>query len=203
MQAPPLYNLVAALSSPVLYGPFRLRARGTENLPEGGFVLAANHLSSFDPWPLGLPLWPRRHLRFMAKAELYWWPLGPLLDATGAFRVRRGIADREAIATGVELCRAGHVVAMFPEGTRREKGLRKKFAAKPRTGAARIALAADVPLVPAATNGTDHLSRLGPLRVAYGTPVDIGDLRGRAGGRNAHEATNRLMARIAELETSL
>ena len=59
--------LVALLSWPLLYGVFRLRARGGEHLPGGGFVLAANHNSNFDPWPLGLPLFPRRYLRFMAK----------------------------------------------------------------------------------------------------------------------------------------
>ena len=53
------------------------------------------------------------------------------------------------------------------------KGLVKKHEARPRSGAARIALEADVPLVPAAVRGTDNLLRLGPLRVAYGKPVDI------------------------------
>ena len=48
--------LVAILSWPVLYGLFRLRARGREHLPEGGYVLAANHNSNLDPWPLGMPL---------------------------------------------------------------------------------------------------------------------------------------------------
>ena len=48
---------------------FRLRWRGLEHLPrDGGFVLAANHTSNLDPWPLGLPLFPRRWLRFMGKS---------------------------------------------------------------------------------------------------------------------------------------
>ncbi|HJQ73370.1 MAG TPA: lysophospholipid acyltransferase family protein, partial [Gaiellaceae bacterium] len=122
MRPTPVYNAIAVLSSPVLYGLFRLRARGTENLPpSGGYVLACNHLSSLDPWPLGLPLWPRRFLRFMAKAELYRWPLGLVLDAGGAFKVHRGVADVEAIETAVRLAREGDVVAMFPEGTRRRR----------------------------------------------------------------------------------
>jgi 1-acyl-sn-glycerol-3-phosphate acyltransferase len=79
---------------------FRLRARGLENVPaEGGAVLAANHSSNFDPWPLGLPLFPRRHLRFMAKSELYWFPLKYLLQGAGAFPVHRGQHDAEAIET--------------------------------------------------------------------------------------------------------
>jgi 1-acyl-sn-glycerol-3-phosphate acyltransferase len=199
------YSAVAVLSWPILYLLFRLRVRGREHLPAGGgFVLACNHVSSFDPWPLGLPLWPRRFLRFMAKSELYWWPLGPALDAAGAFPVRRGQADVEAIETAVRLAAEGHVIAMFPEGTRRSKGLVKRHEARPRSGAARIALEAGVPLVPAAVAGTDRLLRLGPLRVAYGEPVELDDLRGSDDVRDAsQEGTERLMERIRELEASL
>jgi 1-acyl-sn-glycerol-3-phosphate acyltransferase len=198
-----LYDSVAALSWPVFYGPFRLRASGVENLPDGAFVLASNHFSNIDPWPLGLPIWPRRYLRFMAKSELYWWPASLVLRAGGAFPVRRGMADTEAIRTAVRLCREGNVVVMFPEGTRRTKGLRKRYEARPRSGAARIALDAGVPLVPAAIRGTDALARFGPLRVAYGAPVDVDDLDGLSGRAAAHEATVRLMERIAELEATL
>jgi 1-acyl-sn-glycerol-3-phosphate acyltransferase len=117
--------------------------------------------------------------------------------------VHRGQADAEAIETAVRLAREGHVVAMFPEGTRRRKGLRKKWEARPRTGAARIALQAGVPLVPAATKGTDNLARLGPIRVAYGKPVELDDLRSLELRDAATRATERLMVRIAELEASL
>jgi 1-acyl-sn-glycerol-3-phosphate acyltransferase len=198
------YNVVAALTWPVVHWLFRLHARGRENVPdEGGLVLACNHVSNFDPWPLGMPLWPKRFLRFMAKSELYWFPVTLVLDGAGAFPVRRGQADVEAIETAIELAREGNVVAMFPEGTRRQKGLVKKFAARPRTGAARIALEAGVPLVPAAIAGTDKLVRLGPLRVAYGEPIDLDDLRDMPVRDAAQVATDRLMARIAELEASL
>jgi 1-acyl-sn-glycerol-3-phosphate acyltransferase len=203
---PPLaYQVVAGLSWPVLYGLFRLRAQGRENLPaSGGCVLACNHVSSLDPWPLGLPLWPRRWLRFMAKSELYWWPLRLVLNGAGAFKVRRGLGDREAIELALQLARDGHVVAMFPEGTRRAKGLVKKHEPRPRSGAARIALEAGVPLIPAAVAGTDRLLRLGPLRIAYGPPIEMDDLRASDDLRSSsQEATERLMARIAELEASL
>jgi 1-acyl-sn-glycerol-3-phosphate acyltransferase len=205
MRPPFLYQVIAGLSSPFLHGLYRLRASGTENLPaSGGFVLTCNHVSSLDPWLLGLPIWPRRWLRFMAKSELYWWPATYVLDGVGAFKVRRGVGDVEAIETAVSLAREGHSIVMFPEGTRRQKGLLKKHQARPRTGAARIALAAGVPLVPAAVSGTDRLLRLGPLRVVYGAPLDIDDLRGSEDLRHAsQEATDRLMARIGELEASL
>ncbi len=204
MRAPPLYRFAAFISRPVLYGLFRLRARGQENVPaSGGCVLACNHLSNFDPWPLGMPLWPTRWLRFMAKSELYWWPLRVVLNAAGAFKVRRGVGDLEAMETAVRLAREGEVVVMFPEGTRRKKGLVKKHQARARSGAARIALEAGVPLVPAAVAGTDKLLTLGPLRVAFGEPIELDDLPADDLRQSAQTATERLMARITELEASL
>lgn len=205
LRPPPLYRVVAAVSRPILHGLFRLRVQGAENVPAtGGYVLACNHLSNFDPWPLGMPLYPERWLRFMAKSELYWWPATYILDAAGAFPVHRGRADVVAIQTAIRLAKEGNVVVMFPEGTRRKKGLVKKHRPKGRTGAARIALEAGVPLVPAAVAGTDRLLALGPLRIAFGAPIELDDLR--ANGvmrRSSQEATDRLMARIAELEASL
>jgi 1-acyl-sn-glycerol-3-phosphate acyltransferase len=205
MRPPALYNVVAAASWPILHWLFRLRVAGKQNVPQsGGYVLACNHLSNFDPWPLGMPLWPQRWLRFMAKAELYWWPATLILNAAGAFPVHRERADVEAVETAVRLAREGNVVVMFPEGTRRRKGLVKKHQARARSGAARIALLAGVPLVPAAVAGTDRLLRLGPLSIAYGAPIEMEDLRATGDMRHASQvATERLMARIEELEASL
>ena len=190
------YLAIGLLTYLPIWALFRLRWRGLEHVPsENGAVLAANHNSNFDPWPLGLPLFPRRYLRFMAKSELYWFPLRYALDAAGAFPVRRGEQDIEAIETAVELCRGGDIVVMFPEGTRRRKGLRKKWEPGAHTGAARIARDAGVPLVPAAIRGTERLRRLGPFRVVYGPPVDVSD--------DPRETTERLMRAIRELEATL
>ena len=195
-----MYLVVAALSWPLLYGLFRLRARGREHLPQGGFVLAANHNSNFDPWPLGVTLFPNRYLRFMGKSELFWTPFKQFATAMGAFPVRRGQADLEAMERATQLCREGHIVVMFPEGTRRKKGLRKKYEARAHTGAARIALDANVPLVPVGIVGTDRLGRLAKIRVAYGPPIPLDDLAGRDDAPQV--ATERLMAAIGELERS-
>jgi 1-acyl-sn-glycerol-3-phosphate acyltransferase len=199
----PLYFVAASLSWPVVKGLYRLRARGLDHIPEGGFVLAANHTSNFDPWPLGIPFLPKRQLRFMAKAELFNPILAPILRAGGAFKVRRGEGDVEAMRTAAQLTREGEIVVMFPEGTRQKKGLRKKREARPHTGAARIALSAGVPLVPAAIGGTDRLRRLGPLSVAYGEPIDVSDLEGMETKRAAAIATERLMKAIDELKATL
>lgn len=183
---------------------FRLRVTGKENVPrDGAFVLAANHWSNFDPWPLALPFFPRRFFRFMAKAELFWFPLGAIITAGGAFRVRRGERDEEAMSTAVGLVREGYAVVMFPEGTRRRKGLRKRHEARWHSGAARIALEAGVPLVPAGVAGTNRLARLGPLRVAYGAPIELGDLLDLPVAEAAQVATGRLRDAITALESSL
>jgi 1-acyl-sn-glycerol-3-phosphate acyltransferase len=195
-----LYSLVAVLSWPVLKVGFRLRATGREHVPDGGCVVAANHWSNFDPWPLGIPLFPRRFLRFMAKKELFWPPLGWIVRAGGGFRVDRGKRDQQAIDTAIALCRQGHAVVMFPEGTRRSKGLRKRHEARWHTGAARIALEAGVPLVPAGISGTERLGRLGPLRVAYGPAIPVADLEALDAGEAAQAATDRLQEAITGLE---
>jgi len=200
----PFYFLAGIVTGPPVWLIFRLRASGKENIPrEGGFVLSANHLSNLDPWALGFPLFPRRQLRFMANAEPFSSPLAPIVKGAGAFRVRRGEGDAAAIATAVQLAREGEVVVIFPEGTRRKKGLVKRHEARPHTGAVRVALGAGVPLIPAAISGTDRLSRLGPLRVAYGTPVELDDLRDRDAREAAEIGTERLMAAIGELEGRL
>jgi 1-acyl-sn-glycerol-3-phosphate acyltransferase len=196
----PMYLFIAAVTWPLLKGLFRLRARGREHLPAGGFVLAANHNSNFDPWPLGITLFPKRYLRFMGKSELFWTPFKQFATAAGAFPVRRGQADAEAMATATQLCREGHIVVMFPEGTRRKKGLRKKYEARAHTGAARIALEANVPLVPVGIVGTDRLGRLAQLRVAFGPPIPLDDLAGREDAPQV--ATERLMAAIEDLVAS-
>jgi 1-acyl-sn-glycerol-3-phosphate acyltransferase len=199
----PLYSLIAAVSWPIAHLVFRYRAHGTEHLPaSSGYVLAAGHLSNLDPWALGLAIWPRRFLRFMAKSELFWFPLGLVIKGAGGFRVRRGRADAEAIETAVSLARDGHVIAMFPEGTRRKKGLRKTRQAAAHTGAARIALDAGVPLVPAGIRGTDGLRRLQAWRVRYGAPITVDDLRDLPPAEAARIATERVMDAIAELEAA-
>ncbi|MFN8187103.1 MAG: lysophospholipid acyltransferase family protein [Gaiellales bacterium] len=199
----PFYRFAVCVSRPIVTGVYRLDVTGLEHVPEtGGFVVAANHISNVDPWPLGIALWPRQ-LHFMAKSELWWPGLRTALRAGGAFPVRRGEADVEAMRTAIGLCRAGRVLAMFPEGTRRAKGLRKKHVATPHAGTARIAISAGVPLLPAAIAGTDRLARLQPLAVAFGPAIEVEDLAGRRTSETASIATERLWTEIVRLESAL
>ena len=197
-----MYHFIGAVTAGPIRRLFRFKSKGEEHIPRQGFVLSANHMSNLDPWPLGIPLYPERQLRFMAKSEMYRAPLKWILEPAGAFPVRRGMGDEEAMERAIELARAGEVVAIFPEGTRRDKG-RKKRKARPRSGAARVALKAGVPLVPAAIGGTESLMKLGPLRVAYGPPVEMDDLRDMDIRQASRIATERLMTAIHGLEKTL
>jgi 1-acyl-sn-glycerol-3-phosphate acyltransferase len=204
MRRLPVYTAVGLISYPVVRLLFRTTWRGRHNVPdEGGAVIASNHLSNTDGFPLALGVFPRRQFRFMAKVELFRPPLGGLMRALGGFAVDRAKPDRSALSTAIDLCDSGEIVVMFPEGTRRSKGIAKRYEAQPHQGAARIALRAGVPLIPAALKGTDRLTRLGPLKVAYGAPVAVEDLAGLDRRRAAAIATERLMAAIGELEASL
>ncbi|MEK6275956.1 MAG: lysophospholipid acyltransferase family protein [Actinomycetota bacterium] len=184
---------------------YRLRAEGMENLPSGGHVLASNHLSNFDPWIVAYPLWPKRRIRSMAKAELFNPLLRGILKASGAFPIHRDRPDAEAFKTAIEIVQSGEALLIFPEGVRRNKGRWKRRRRKPRphSGAARIALAAKVPLVPVAIIGTDRLTRLGPVRMSVGPPIPTDDLEGRSQREAAKLATERLMEEIGRLETGL
>lgn len=199
----PFYGFAVLISRPIVRRLYRLSVRGLEHVPKtGGCVVAANHTSNIDPWPLGIALWPRQ-LHYMAKSELWKPGLRTLLRWAGSFPVRRGEGDLEAVETAVRLCREGRIMGMFPEGTRRRKGLRKKHQPRPHTGTARIALAAGVPLVPAAIRGTDRLARLGPLRLVFGPPVPVDDLAGLEPRDAQRRATERLWAEIQRLEAEL
>jgi len=189
-----------------VYGPLhtllRQRELGAEHLPAGGFVLASNHLSNLDPFALAWALWPRP-VSWMAKAELHNAALDRAMRSLNAFPIRRGEVDTGAYRAAQELLRGGAIIGMFPEGTRRTKGMRKKFRPEAHPGTARIALGAGVPLVPAAIAGTDRLSRRGPVTIAYGPAIQVDDLASLPRRRAAEIATERLMAAIDSLYDEL
>jgi 1-acyl-sn-glycerol-3-phosphate acyltransferase len=114
--------------------------------------VAPNHKSFYDSFFVGLAT--RRHVHFMAKTELFEGRSAPLLSGLGAFPVRRGTADPDALETARLHLEKGRVLAMFPEGTRyREPDALKT----PRRGPARLAIEAQAPIVPCAITGTEKL----------------------------------------------
>lgn len=182
---------------------YRLDVQGLVHVPvRGGFVVAANHTSLVDAWPLGIALWPRS-LHFMVKHEAWKPPSAWILAGVGSFPVHRGEGDAEAIANAIRVCREGRVMAMFPEGTRRGQEPATEHAPRPHAGAARIALAAGVPLVPAALRGLDRLSRLARMRLRFGPPIPLDDLRTLDSRAAALEATRRLWAEVERLQAEL
>lgn len=106
---------------------FKVEVYGSENLPqEGGFILASNHISDYDPILIGIKL--KRQLNFMAKAELFENKLfGAVLRGLGAFPVERGKGDNTAIMKAIDTVKGGDVLAIFPEGTRSKDGQLRRF----------------------------------------------------------------------------
>jgi len=150
----PLYVVIRGLAKVVLWTWFRVRVTGAEHIPDGGVIVAPNHKNFLDPFFIGIAA--RRRVRFMAKIELYKGPLGWLFLRLGAFPVRRGEADTEALDTAAAILSGGGLVVVFPEGTRVQE---RDALGAPRHGAGRLAIDTGVPIVPAAITGTSHLWR--------------------------------------------
>jgi 1-acyl-sn-glycerol-3-phosphate acyltransferase len=173
----PLYAIVRLIVGGFLRVWFRLRITGAEHVPqEGAAIVAPNHKSFWDSFFVAMGT--RRHVRFMAKTELIEGRAGRLLVRLGAFPVRRGEADADALETAREILRQGGLLALFPEGTRIRD---PETLGTPRRGAGRLAIEMHVPLVPAAITGTERLF-LGPIpkprrvQVAFAPPIPPGEL---------------------------
>jgi glycerol-3-phosphate dehydrogenase (NAD(P)+) len=152
---PVVYWIVRAILQPFFHVYFRLRRHGLDHIPSDGPVLvAANHRSFSDPFLIGTCL--RRPLHFVAKVELFdkRWKAWILL-ALGAFPIRRGESDEDAMETARIILERGGAVGIFPEGTR----VRPGPLGEPRSGAGRLALETGAPLVPAAIIGTEGIRR--------------------------------------------
>ena len=167
--SPLLYGVIRSVCALLLRSWFRVRTAGAERIPDDGAVIvAANHKSFLDAFFLGLAT--RRRVRFMAKAELFKGPLGWLFTRLGAFPVRRGEADRDALATARTVLEQGGLLIVFPEGTRVDE---PDALGSPHHGAGRLAVETGAPIVPVAIRGTSHLW-LGPIPKPR--RVDIGFL---------------------------
>ena len=150
-----LYAFVRLITVAVLRGWFRVRIVGTERIPNtGAAIIAPNHKNFVDAFFVGLAT--RRHVRFMAKIELFKGPLRGLFLRLGAFPVRRGESDTQAVETAREILAGGGLVVVFPEGTRVEQ---VDALGSPHHGAGRLALETGAPIIPAAITGTSHLWR--------------------------------------------
>ncbi|MBA2614808.1 MAG: 1-acyl-sn-glycerol-3-phosphate acyltransferase [Actinobacteria bacterium] len=172
-----------------------VRTYGLERLPRsGGAVLATNHLAWVDVPVLGA-ICPRR-IVYLAKAEAHRAPgLGQVIRAFGTLAVRRGESDREAVRLARDAVRKNHLLGMFVEGTRQQRG----EPGKALPGAAMVAIQEGVPAVPAAIFGS-HLWRPGnfaPVSVAFGEPLRFDHLPKNSKGYR--EATAEIEVEIRRL----
>jgi 1-acyl-sn-glycerol-3-phosphate acyltransferase len=168
----PVYWIARAILQPAILIWFRLERHGRAHIPKSGpVILAANHRSFLDPFLVGICL--RRPVYFVAKEELFRrrWQ-GWLLNALGAYPVRRGESDAESVETSKAILARGDAVVIFPEGTR----IRSGALGSPKRGVGRLALETGAPVVPIAIAGSERARRglvIRPvkLRVRCGRPL--------------------------------
>lgn len=188
---------------------WRPTVEGLENVPStGGAVFAGNHLSVADELFLGAVV--PRHIAFWAKSE-YFTGAGvggfltrQLMVGLGAIPVERagGRAALSAFDSAIPVLKAGDLVAVYPEGTRSPDGRLYRG----RTGVARLAVAAGVPIIPVGVVGTDKVQPIGTpypkpgvrgVVVRFGKPLDH---TGRpADSSTLREITDEVMGEIQKL----
>jgi 1-acyl-sn-glycerol-3-phosphate acyltransferase len=182
---------------------FGWRVIGRDNIPEGGALIASNHISALDPPLIGSAI--RRDMYFFAKIELFRnFLFGALIKSLNAFPVRRGEADRQSWKMAKSLLKAGKLLLFFPEGTRSKDG--RLQPGKP--GMARLAFAAGVPVVPAVISGSNRLRdvffRRAKLRVGFAKPVSLSDFEsGEDDDARYDRLTQAVMAEIGRLKAEV
>lgn len=170
---------------------YRVRVTGAERVPEGACILVGNHESVIDPWFMSLAT-PRR-VRFMAKAELWRNPIVRWgMEAYGTFPVERGSGDTGAMARAGELLGENQVLGMFPRGTSRPSAGMSWH-----RGAARLALAHGVSLVPVRLVNTRQVLPRRRVEVRVGEPIAVERCRPTIAA--ARELTERAAAAVESL----
>lgn len=188
-----------AILRPLLRARYHPLVRGAAHVPQSGPVLlVSNHLSAADT--ILIPSFSPRKVQFLAKASLFSGSLrGWFFRQIGAIPVHReaGSAAQAALDAGREVLAAGHVFAVFPEGSRSPDGRLYRG----RSGAAYLALETGAVVVPVGLIGTQRSTRAPGTRtrIIYGPPVALNDLATLPGGRARSIATERIMAAIQAL----
>ncbi len=181
-----------------------LRIEGAEYVPrQGAAVIVCNHLSMIDPFVVGYAT--NRLVNFMGKKELFGVPfLGLWLRKLGAFPVDRSRRDPTSLRTALTILKGGHLLGMFPEGTRSATGEMLEL----RAGAARLAARTNTPIIPAAVFNTNHALPPGkfirPARIGvrFGPPFELTALYGRNDkGEEMEQALELIKEQIGRLHS--
>jgi 1-acyl-sn-glycerol-3-phosphate acyltransferase len=195
-----LYRVIRVIINVLVNLLARREYIGEENFPEPPYILVTNHLSVFDT-PILLTVCPHT-IRALVAAKHKRHPIyRPLLVIMGSIWVRRGEVDRQALRESLAVLKEGGVLGIAPEGTRARGTYALQLG---KTGAAYLATRADVPIVPVALSGTEHMKRNLPrlrrtdVRAVVGKPFRLPE-NGRVRGEKLHEYTDLIMHRIAEL----
>lgn len=148
-----IYSLVRAILKAFLTPVFRFEAKGVNEIPDKGpLVVASNHKSWLDPVAIGVVL--KRPVSFMAKAELFRYPVfGWLIRNLHAFQVKRGEADLSALKNALRILKEGKVLGIFVEGTR----IKSEGIGEPKKGVYAISKSSGAPVVLCAIKGTRPL----------------------------------------------
>lgn len=212
MKASWSYRIILWLAQPLLLLLTKRDWRGGEHLPgDGGVVVVVNHTSYFDPLAVGHFVHAHgRWVRFLGKSELFKLPLlGTFFRNAGQIPVHRGTATAaNALRDAVTALQGGACIVIYPEGTTTRDPELWPMAAK--TGAARMALTTQVPVIPVAQWGAErvitpkhnkvHLFPRQTMHVHAGQPVDLSDLYGQEQTPAVlEEATDRIMLAITML----
>ena len=192
-----IYGLTRFLVRAIAFLISRLHVEGVDNIPASGpVILAMNHIHWMDI-PLASLRVPRV-THYMAKIELFSVPLlGGFIRKLGAFPVRRGEGDREAIRMSERILAEGRILVIFPEGHRSGNGV--LLEAHP--GAGYIALRTGAPVVAVGVSGTQQIfKRFRPtVTIRYGKPFTIRPGDGKRTRDSVAPATNQIMHQIAAL----
>jgi 1-acyl-sn-glycerol-3-phosphate acyltransferase len=195
------YVLVRNLGILLIARPLGWEVGGEPVPMKGPLIVVANHLSYLDPLVLAYAI--PRFLYYMAKAELWAFPLfGALISLLGAFPVRRGMADLQAMGKAVTVLKHGKVLALFPEGTRSKTHTLHR--GKP--GAVLLHLKTGVPILPVGIVGT-HLqfihgfipARLRVVKAKVGRPFRLRAPSLNPERQELDALTDTMMLKIAEL----
>jgi len=193
---PFLWALIRFLVRLVLALIARIHLRGLEHVPrESAFIIASNHLSWIDV-PL-IPAYLSRPVIYMAKDETFRGRLAWLVRFMGAFPVKRGEADRQALRAADEQLKEGHILIIFPEGTRSKT----HTLAVPHAGLGMIALRSNVPIVPVAVWGSEKvLKAFRPeVNVIYGEPMTFKPKGPKTTREDIDNVTQQVMQQIASM----